>query len=79
MTRRKRPTKTAMLQAQWDAIPDLMDAEILYRPFKGWFAVPFEPRWFYDDGDHLGMCWRDATLSLEWLARREARYAQVAA
>ena len=50
----KRPTRAEQLQAAWDAQSDLMDAEIEFRPFSGWWAQPHEARHFGDEGEWLG-------------------------
>lgn len=79
MTRRKRTTRTAQLNAALAAIPGALYAGcfVVFRPFKGWF-IDGEARWFGDEGEHIGNNWRDALMSLDWLARREARYVRAA-
>jgi hypothetical protein len=67
MMRRYRPTRAEQLQAQWDSWPDLMDARIVYRPFKGWYAEPDEGRYFGDEGEWLGDNWREALETIYWL------------
>lgn len=63
-----RPTRAEQLQAAWDAQPDLMAAEIEFRPFSGWWAQPNEARHFGDEGEWLGNDWRDALDHIKWLA-----------
>lgn len=57
---RRRTTKQQRLQAAWNACECLMEALIVFRPFKGWFVEPDEPRHFGDDGDWMGANWIDA-------------------
>lgn len=64
-----RMTLTEQLQAAWDSVPDLMEAEIVFRPFRGWYADPDEQRYFLDEGEPLGANWREAVETIKWLAR----------
>lgn len=68
----RRTTGRATLQAALEAIPGAQYAGcfVVFRPFKGWY-IDGEPRWFNDEGEHIGDNWRDGLLSLEWLARRD--------
>jgi len=67
MTRKRRATKVELLQAQWDEGDKLMEGEIVFRPFDGWYVVPDEARHFYDEGDFIGTNYQEAKAEIEWL------------
>ena len=43
---------------------DQFDYVIEYRPFSGWWALPEVMRYFNDEGEYLGLNWRDAEKTL---------------
>jgi len=56
---------------QLQQIIDRRGAEGLYvehRPFRGWFLCSDKPRYFFDEGDHLGDNFTEAYASLVGLA-----------
>ena len=82
VSRPKRTThrlpRAEFLQRQWDKVPELMQAEIVFRPTKGWYAEPMEVRYFNDEGEYLGNDWRSAYDAILWIqegVKHEARRA----
>lgn len=63
-------TRQAHLQTLWDAGGALIDADIVFRPFQGWFAEPAEARHFDDTGDYLGWDWKEAEGCIRRLTGR---------
>lgn len=63
----KRLSRAEYLQRKWDKSGLLMEAEIVFRPHKGWYAEPFYPRYFDDEGEYLGDTWRDAAEAISWI------------
>ena len=55
-------SKTEILQELIDSLRNdqSWDFVVEYRPFKGWFMVATESRWYGDDGDWLGDRFEDA-------------------
>lgn len=62
--------KTELLQAAWDETGDLMEATIEFRPTRGWWARPHEPRNFGDPGEFLGDDFSRALRSIDFLKGR---------
>ena len=51
---------------------DAYDEDLCYffaenRGNKGWWAVPFESRWFYDEGEYLGQDGLEALATLKYM------------
>lgn len=63
-----RITKRERLQTAWERDPLMMEVEIEFRPFKGWYAMPNEGRHFGDEGDFLGANYAEALAWIERLA-----------
>jgi len=38
-----------------------------YKPGNGWWAIPFESRWFNDEGEFLGQKGMDALHTLKYM------------
>lgn len=38
-----------------------------YKTRKGWYAIPFESRWFYDEGEYLGQDGLEAIATLKYM------------
>lgn len=56
-------------QANPDSNPDT-DRWYFYaerRGPQGWFAVPYESRWYYDAGEYLGKDGIEALETIKWL------------
>ena len=64
-------TKTQQLQQIWDdnKTSDQYDWEIKWRGRAGWWAIPFEARWFLDEGEFLGYNFKSAKATLSFLLR----------
>ena len=63
---RQRLTRRERLQEAWDQRTDLMEAEIVFHPFRGWFAEPMEARHFFDAGEYLGDNYDEAMASIKY-------------
>jgi hypothetical protein len=58
--------KTEKLQALCQELVTDYQHEFLieYRPFRGWYGIADEPRWFNDNGEFLGATYQEARESL---------------
>lgn len=65
--REARATKQERLQALWDSTGLLFEAMIEFRPFNGWYAQPYEARYFNDCGDFMGSDYSHAERGIKEL------------
>lgn len=57
-------TKAQRLEAMIEAIGLDHELFIEFRPVLGWYLTSTEPRWFGDEGEHLGSDFATAEVSL---------------